>query len=216
MNRPTPDEIRSIYTGIEALPLTPDLQGWNSDGPIFRELIELLKPQTIIEVGTWKGRSAIGMVNIARGLGLSPVIYCVDVWIPPIGVGLGEFPRTQIPEHWSRPTFYHQFLANVKHAGADDMLIPVRGLTQCSAWCLGAWGVQADLIYVDANHESPHPYNDMKAYWPLLRPGGIMFGDDFSSHPGVADGVRKFAAEHWRGVREVPAAEGTQWVLEPK
>lgn len=35
------------------------------------------------------------------------------------------------------------------------------------------------FIYVDGNHEPPHPSNDLHLWWPKLIPGGIMAGHDF-------------------------------------
>ena len=127
MNAPSRLEIRGIYDGVELLPLKVDTQGWNSNGPIFAEAIKRIRPEVIVEVGSWKGASAIHMANLTRKLGPDCIIYAVDLWIPPIGVGLGEVPKTQIPEPWQGITFYHQFLFNVKSAGVDDMIIPVRG-----------------------------------------------------------------------------------------
>lgn len=208
--RPSPDDIREIYRGIERQSLAVDLQGWNSYGPIFEGVINRVQPKVIIEVGSWKGASAIHMARLAP----EAIIYAVDLWVPHIGVGLGEFPRTQIPERWDAPTFYHQFLTNVKHANCDDRIIPVRGLTVPIASCLGAWGVQADLIYLDASHDELSVVQDLVAYWPLLAPGGILFGDDFSSHPGVKRAVQKFA--RGRTINEWQAQEGSQWSYDPK
>lgn len=210
MLRPTPDQIKSIYEGIETLPLSVDLQGWNSDGPIFAGVLQQTKAKVIIEVGSWKGASAIHMARTFP----DAIIYAVDCWLPPIGVGLGEFPRTQLPEHWDAPTFYHQFLFNVLKSGCHDRILPVRGLTVPIASCLGAWGVQADAIYIDASHDENSVFLDLNAYYPLLRPGGILFGDDYSSHPGVKRAVQRFAKG--RTITEWPAREGTQWSLAPK
>ena len=213
--RPTGEEIRSIYVGIEESGIAPDLQGWNSNGPIFAEVIERIKPAAIVEVGSWKGASAIHMAKLTRDAGLDAVIYAVDCWLPPIGVWLGEVPRTQIPDRWDAQTLYEQFLFNVKQAGCDSRIIPIRALTQCGAWLLRAWEVQADLIYIDASHDEPSVFADLESYWPVLRPGGIMFGDDFSKE-GVAKAVRSFSLKMGRAFREVPAQEGTQWVLDDK
>lgn len=208
--RPSPDDIKSIYSGIQHLPLQVDLQGWNSHGPIFEGVISRVQPKVIIEVGSWKGASAIHMARLAS----EAIIYCCDVWIDPIGVGLGEFPRTQIPPRWNAPTFYFQFLFNVLASGCNDRIIPVRGLTVPIAACLGAWGVQADMIYLDASHDELSVAQDLVAYWPLLRKGGILFGDDYSNHPGVKRAVQKFA--RGRTINEWQAAEGSQWSFDPK
>ena len=215
--RPTAEEIRGIYAGIGSLGLDVDVQGWNSNGPIFADLIKRIRPQTIVEVGSWKGASAIHMATIASGLDLDTLVYAVDCWLPPIGVWLGEVPRTHIPAHWKLPGLYEQFLSNVWRMGMDHRIIPVRALTNCGAWLLQAWQIQADLIYIDALHAPEAAvFADLESYWPLLRRGGVMFGDDYSTHPDVKKAVDSFSLKVGRKVREVPAQEGTQWVLERK
>jgi predicted O-methyltransferase YrrM len=56
--------------------------------------------------------------------------------------------------------------------------------------------IQADLIYIDASHDEDDVYADLTHYWKLLRPGGIMLGDDWSDHwYGVICAVNRFAKE---------------------
>ncbi len=43
---------------------------------------------------------------------------------------------------------------------------------------LGAW--KFDLIYIDGGHSYEVVKSDIENYWPLLRSGGILCGDDFS------------------------------------
>lgn len=64
-----------------------DYQGWGSDHPILTTLIDILRPKLILEVGTWKGLSAIYMANCIKSLNLETEIVCIDIW-------LGS------PEHW--------------------------------------------------------------------------------------------------------------------
>ena len=35
-----------------------------------------------------------------------------------------------------------------------------------------------DFVYLDARHEYEHVREDVEAWWPLVRPGGIMAGHD--------------------------------------
>lgn len=53
------------------------------------------------------------------------------------------------------------------------------------------WDVRADAIYVDAAHDTEAAYRDMVTYWPLLRPGGVMFGDD-AANAQVFKAIVKF------------------------
>ena len=66
----------SIYDNFTPLP--PDITGWNGNNPLFGQFIDLTKPSRIIEVGTWKGQSAINMGLHIRKTGQKCTITCVD------------------------------------------------------------------------------------------------------------------------------------------
>lgn len=207
-----PENIRSIYDSIESLPLTSDTQGWNSSNPIFHRLISELKPATIIEVGVWKGASLIHMADACQALNLPTVLYGVDAWFGHVGNMIGNAPPSPIPPHFTSPTLYQQFLFNVKAAGHQDRIIPVWQLTRWGALCLTGWNVSAELIYLDAGHDEHEALTDMRNYWPLLKEGGVMFGDDYSEAYGVQAAVERFAKEIGRNLH----VERCQWFLDPK
>jgi hypothetical protein len=51
-------------------------------------------------------------------------------------------------------------------------------------------------VYIDAAHGEYEVYGDLIHYWPLVRPGGIMFGDDYyTTWCGVIKAVNRFAFE---------------------
>lgn len=67
-----------------------------------------------------------------------------------------------------------------------------------------------DLLYIDASHEEPAVFADILHWWPMVRPGGIAFGDDFiADYPGVERAVRRFAEE--RGLAIEVARE--KWII---
>jgi predicted O-methyltransferase YrrM len=51
--------------------------------------------------------------------------------------------------------------------------------------------LKADVIYIDASHEKDDVKRDILAYLPLLKPGGVIFGDDYTSFAGVAIAVKE-------------------------
>lgn len=195
---PTRDEIRGIYAGIEsASGLGLNTQGWNSETPIFNEVIRLTNPGVIVEVGVWNGASVITMGKCCRARGLSPIIYAVDVFPGMIGERdhIGNMPFDQIPPPWRTPTRYQQFLFNIKASGFDDMVVPMPTFTRWGAKMLAFWGVEADLIYIDAGHDEDSVTGDLIDYWPILRGGGIMFFDDLG-YPGVLAALGRFGQDH--------------------
>jgi predicted O-methyltransferase YrrM len=178
--------------------LTPskhiDLQGWNSEHRVFGQLIQEIRPTSIIEVGSWKGASAVFMARIARSLGLDCRILCIDTWL---GGSLTythlEFQDQLLPVGGRLPLL-EQFLTNVRDF---PEITAMPSTTGDAAAALRRAGVQADLVYIDAGHEERAVRDDLESYWPLVRPGGILFGDDYSAAawPGVAIAANRFAQE---------------------
>ena len=185
----------SPYEGLDPEQYPNDLQGWGSDDPIFREIIGLLRPEIIVEVGTWKGASAIHMADIVRELGLSTTIVCVDTWLGSpehyLQAGLGDGLR---PKH-GYPQLYFTFLANVVRSGHAGRIIPLPMTSESAAVILAAKGVRPDLVYVDAAHERDPALRDFRAYWGLMAGSGVLIGDDYLSWPGVTAAARCFIKE---------------------
>lgn len=175
-----------------------DVHGWGSDAPIFAELIARVRPELIVEVGTWKGASAIHMTDCCKQLDLDTRIVCVDTWL-----GAIEFWDDQADEEryqslrlWhGYPQVYYTFLANVVRAGHQDTIIPFPQTSLIAARWLARAGVQADLIYLDASHDYDDVLVDMRAYWPLLRPVGVLFGDDRNTFLDVDRALTTFTQE---------------------
>lgn len=182
-----------------------DLQGWGSQSPAFQELIQRVKPSRIIEVGTWKGGSAIHMATVARGLGLTPEIICVDTFL-----GAVEFWTDQNdPERYlalkcknGYPTVYYQFVANVLHRQCQDLITPFPQTATIASLWFRRFDVKADLIYIDGSHEEDDVYADLVSYWGLVRPGGVLVGDDWG-WDGVRLAATRFAKEQGLAVTQL-------------
>lgn len=185
------------YEGFNADEWPDDTSGWGSDSPAFVEVIELLKPSRIIEVGTWKGGSALTMAREVERLGFDTEIICVDTW-------LGALEMWVDPSDPNRhgalslkngyPSIYYTFIANVVRANQSDVItpFPVPSIT-AAQWC-ALKGVRADMIYLDASHEEEDVYQDLVCWWDLVGPGGVMLGDDWN-WDGVRMAVERFAKE---------------------
>lgn len=73
-----------------------------------------------------------------------------------------------------------------------------------------------DFVYLDANHKYDALCGDLVAWYPKVRPGGIISGHDYLDSPndcgsefGVRSAVRRFAA--CLGVAEVFVSVGHCW-----
>lgn len=185
------------YSAFDPRGLSRDLQGWASEHHYFPTLVSMAKPKQIIEVGSWKGASAINMARHALPIDPEVTVLCVDTWLGSNEV-LWSDPelRNLLRLEDGYPTVYRQFLTNIIAEGLTDTVFPLPMTSISAAELLAKFEVQADLIYIDAAHGEYEVYGDLIHYWPLVRPGGIMFGDDYySSWDGVIKSVNRFAYE---------------------
>lgn len=72
---------------------------------------------------------------------------------------------------------------------------------RCDMWQTTSWeaahsvqlhGKQFDIVFIDAAHDYDNCLADIKAWWPLVRPGGMLCGHDYQHNfPGVMRAVAK-------------------------
>lgn len=188
----------SPYSGFDPSDYPQDLQGWGSVDPVFRILISELRPKLIIEVGTWKGASAIHMASLCREFGMETRIICVDTWLGSPEHALGQRPewRESLQNRHGYPQLYFTFLSNVVRSGVARWIVPLPNSSDNAAVILKEKGLLADLIYIDGAHEEDAVYRDLCNYWELLTPGGALVGDDYVTWPGVQHAAARFTGEH--------------------
>ena len=215
-NGGTPDVMRLLhktnpYDGFDFQAVSYDAHGWGGESPAFRELLSQARPRLIVEVGTWKGASALEMARITRELDLTTQIVCIDTWLGALEFWTDqEDPKRYLSLQLRHgyPTAYYQFLANVCHQGFQDRIIPFPQTASIAALWFRYYGVTADVIYLDASHEEEDVYQDLCNYWELVSERGILFGDDYA-WDGVRLAVDRFAKED--GSRVAFIAD--KWVL---
>lgn len=202
------------FKGFSDKGIPVDTQGFGSDHPYFHTLIDMSNPNLIIEVGTWKGASAINMARHALKANPNAMVICVDTW-------LGDESFWKISSEYHKdlrlengyPTIYRQFLANVLRAKLENNIRPLPLASIPAARLLNEIGVKAELIYIDAAHDEYSAYGDIIHYWPLVKPNGILFGDDYwTTWPGVIKAVNRFAHENGLGLE---TSQGKWWFRKP-
>lgn len=168
----------NIYKGFPAKDFEFNPHSWRAEHPIFKRLIEEVRPKTIIEVGSWMGFSAMIMAERCKELDLYPEIICIDTWLG----GIGEVEDENVKALFNRvhglPNLYYQFLANIIQSGHHDLVIPIPNTSTVVSRMLESLDVHADLIFIDGSHIYEDVLSDVQNYLPLLNEGGVMFGDD--------------------------------------
>ena len=185
----------NIYEHLKLLPI--DLQGWNGTSDIFNTLIEQTKPSVIIEVGSWKGQSAITMANCIKAHNLQTRIYCVDTWLGALEFwdDLNDTPERDLKLKNGYPQIYYQFLSNIVHSNVQDIILPFPTTSTIGFRYFQKKGITPQLVYIDASHDKEDVYIDIRNYYSILSSGGILFGDDYIAWPGVSEAVQQFSSE---------------------
>jgi hypothetical protein len=173
-----------------------DTQGWGSRHSLFEYLIDRHRPTLVVEVGTWKGTSALNMAAIADRLGLDTQIVCVDTWLGAPEHFLRDDYFASLRMRHGYPQLFHTFMANVLRSGHQDRISPLPQTSENAAAILQRLHIHPDIVYVDAAHEYGPVLRDLEAYLALLAPGGVLFGDDYPKAPGVVRASHEVAEEH--------------------
>lgn len=185
----------SPYENLDLAGIEPDLQGWRSDSYILTDAIERLRPALVLEIGSWKGRSAVNMARRCKELGLATEIVCIDTWL-----GCKEHWLRRDAEHYGSlklkngfPMLYWTFLRNVVEHDVQDVITPLPLPSDTAYYVLKNSNVTADMIYIDGAHEYDSVTRDLTLYWELLSDDGILVGDDYVGWDGVTRAANDFA-----------------------
>lgn len=162
------------------------MRGWLSAAE-GQALAALAAGQTVLEIGSYCGRSTICLAQTAR------VVYALDWHQGDPGSG---YRRTLT-----------EFLDNIRRAGVENRIVPLVGRVEQLAGVLGTdW---ADLAFVDGAHDYASAVRDARLALSCLKPGGTLALHDYGCDEGVNQAVRELLA----GGLELIAHVGTVAVL---
>ncbi len=167
-----------------------DAQGWGETHHYLTETIGKMRPRAVAEIGVWKGASTIVMARELQRLGIDGVVFAIDSWLGSV-------------EHWIEPHYFaslnmvhgypalqRKFMANMLAHDVQDVVVPLPLDSINAANLLAHHGISLDMIHLDAGHDVRSVTADLAEWWPRLKPGGVLIGDDYH------------AEHHWPGVKQ--------------
>lgn len=156
-----PRQMDHIY---EAIP------GWTGFLPLYAQMVkEAHGGCHFVEVGAYLGRSASFMAVEIINSGKKIKFDVVDLWRVPEGSTDNVFAK--VP-----PDFFPLFEANVAPV---RKWINVRRMPSVEAAASYQDG-SLDFVFIDACHEFDAVVEDIRAWRPKMKQGGVMAGDDYS------------------------------------
>jgi predicted O-methyltransferase YrrM len=149
--------------------------GWFHHGDHLLALLEQHRPTVCVELGTWQGASAIPVARALRRWG--GTLTCIDTWA-------GDVHQPAPAVRPSAPWMLVSCARNLMDAGVGGnvRLIPTT-TSDAAKW----WREPIDWLYIDADHSLEGVCDDLRAWVPFVKPGGLILGDDYGHHlfPGV-------------------------------
>lgn len=151
-------------------------------------------PRFMMEVGSFFGSGAINtwapLVRLSNHT--EAIVLCVDTWQGDINMRLMNDFQGFMSLSNGHPSLYRKFLQRVVEFHAEDTIFPfpIASLVGARLLALTKWTV--DMIYLDSAHETGETFAEMVLYFKLLRPGGLMMGDDYDEFPAVKHDVDLF------------------------
>ena len=147
------------------------IQGWMSTEELTYLAAAASKSSSIVEVGSWKGRSTYALAANTAGS-----VVAVDTWLGSEEQG-GESCKGIMDEFYAN-------LADYRNINVFQM----ESLEAAELFALQ--GCAFDLIFLDARHEYSSIHADILAWRPLVKEGGILCGHDYHpAWPGVVKAV---------------------------
>jgi predicted O-methyltransferase YrrM len=151
----------------------------------FLALAALAAPRsgTILEIGSFKGRSTVGLAYIAKRYGLGSVV----------AVDPHTAPSATDPDLGGKHSTFEDFLDNLQRADVLDVVEPHR---QYSGELAVTWDRPIGLLWIDGDHTYEGARTDLELFRRHLVPGAIVAMHDVLN---VFDGSLRVFVEHVLG-----------------
>eukprot|EP00435_Cladocopium_sp_Y103_P030057 s4332_g7.t1 len=188
----------------------------NVPGDVLHSLFQRLRPQFLVEVGSFKGGSSIRIVSALLRLtdlaGLAgqpeakPCLVCIDTFLGDAAMWLNKQAtgRSSLLLKDGCPQLYMQFMVNT--AKYADIIVPFPIASLCGLRALQLLAAEGrtplvDFLYLDSAHLKGETRLEITEAFRLMRPGGILLGDDLD-WPAVEADLSSFLADHAESTRQ--------------
>ena len=150
----------------------------------------------LVEVGSYIGTSATKVWGpIAEKAG--GLVLCVDSWESSAEGRLSGADGKLAPLEHGQPRTIETFLSRVVANNLTRVIHPLAMPSIEASRVFGLMRWKVDVVYIDSAHERGSTHVELHLYYLLLRPGGIMLGDDYNTlGVSVFKEVDRFVACH--------------------
>jgi DNA ligase (NAD+) len=172
------------------------IEGWftEDEGRWYARFARALRGGTLVEIGSWKGRSASFAGPVCNANGTRFV--CVDHWGGSRDALAGRYDAALATEDVEAI-----FRANMSQLGIAVEVLAETSREAASRFAPGS----VERVFLDASHDGPSVAEDLRLWSARLAPDGVLAGHDYDGkHPALQAAVDGFAAERGLVVRRGP------------
>lgn len=164
-----------------------NIQGWFDFENIYKAQLHAAKDGDVfVEIGVWKGRSAVFMAENIKESGKAIKFYGVDSFqgcdVLKEQINQLEAPLLDI------------LLDNIEKAGVSKYIEILLGRSDELAEEFQ--DEEVTFAFLDADHTYEKVKADLAAWWPKIKHGGVLGGHDYVGWPGVKSAVDEFVREN--------------------
>jgi glycosyltransferase involved in cell wall biosynthesis len=170
----------------EGVKVSADIDGWFDFRDVYDYVAKAVPDsETFIEVGAWKGKSAVYLADRIADTGKESIVVCVDTF-----AGDSDTGKISVEEEFIENTNDRKIARQVSES-----------IKAAAEWEHPSWG-----IFIDAAHDYESVKADIAAWLPKVKPGGFFGGHDIDA-PAVLQAVTEAGFE-WEKV-------GRCWIKKP-
>jgi len=161
------------------------IPGWAAFKQTYIDVVRAARGgEHFVEIGSWAGRSAALMGVEIHNSGKHITFDCIDPWLDG-GVDLRDTQHQKLLNTEQVPLF-EQFKRNV--APVLHLINPIQMMSLNAVQLYSPASI--DFIMIDGDHTYEAVRDDIAAFLPKMKKGGIMAGDDYG-WPGVQRAVHE-------------------------
>jgi hypothetical protein len=166
-----------------------NIQGWFVQEKLFTSMVMSCNDTDeyhFVEIGSWKGRSSTFMGVEILNSGKNIKFDCIDTW-EGSEEHLDKSSTTFEPLLLIKDGLYNEFLKNIRPI--KSIINPIRS-TSIEASKLYEDN-SLDFVFIDGSHDYLSVKEDIEHWYPKVKKGGYISGDDYV-HPPIGRAVREF------------------------
>jgi hypothetical protein len=179
------------------------IPGWFNFEDVYKLAVANSRDgDTLVEVGVFLGKSLCMLLEEVDLSGKRLAVIGVDKFEIDEYFGNVQMPWGELARDWKaregEQVLYERSLELISRCPQRAHLREVRRVESSAS---AAWLEEhsCSFVYLDANHTYEYVLADLRAWYPRVRPGGLIAGHDLHSKAhncGVREAVTDFVAAH--------------------